>query len=332
MKQTFGAIAIATVLAAGLWPAPSAAPAVQNDLNEFMKQVLARRDENWKKLQQYILDEREKIEVKGPTGLPVWGQRREYQWFIRDGYFVRSPLTADGVKVPEDERRRYEDNFLSRAKIRDKREAERAAAKGEAPPDTAATPGNVTPGGTSVEALLAQTRQPQFIDSAYFLKFKFEQGTYALVGREPFEGRDVLRIEYYPTRLFNDDNDRERRPDRKPNATEDTINHLMNKNSLVTLWVEPASKQIVRYTFDNVQLDFLPAAWLIRMEELKASMTMSQPFKDVWLPRDVELNFAAMLAFGMMDIKFRLDYHDYREAKTSGRIKGGGGGGGGGGR
>ena len=69
----------------------------QTDLNAFMKEVLEKRDENWKKLQQYILDEREKIEVRGPTGLPIWGQRREYQWFIRDGYFVRSPVTADGV-------------------------------------------------------------------------------------------------------------------------------------------------------------------------------------------------------------------------------------------
>src|SRR6187402_2792520 len=33
----------------------------QADLNTFMKEVLERRDENWKKLQQYILDENEKI-------------------------------------------------------------------------------------------------------------------------------------------------------------------------------------------------------------------------------------------------------------------------------
>ena len=64
----------------------------------------------------------------------------------------------------------------------------------------------------------------------------------------------------------------------------------MNKVSLVTLWVEPKSKQIVKYIFDNVHFDFLPAAWLVRMEELQASMTMSQPFKDVWLPRDVDFH------------------------------------------
>ena len=51
--------------------------------------------------------------------------------------------------------------------------------------------------------MLRQSRQPDFIDSAYFLRFKFEQGKYALVGRETFDGQDVLRIEYYPARLFS---------------------------------------------------------------------------------------------------------------------------------
>ena len=36
------------------------------DLEAFMQQVLASRDANWKKLQQYVLDEREVIELTGP--------------------------------------------------------------------------------------------------------------------------------------------------------------------------------------------------------------------------------------------------------------------------
>ena len=35
------------------------AAAAESDLDAFMQQVLAHRDDNWKKLQQYILDERE---------------------------------------------------------------------------------------------------------------------------------------------------------------------------------------------------------------------------------------------------------------------------------
>ena len=56
-----------------------------------MKEVLERRDENWKKLQQYILDETEKIEVLGLGGMRMWGQHREYQWFIREGYLRAEP-------------------------------------------------------------------------------------------------------------------------------------------------------------------------------------------------------------------------------------------------
>ena len=56
------------------------------------------------------------------------------------------------------------------------------------------------PAGTpaEVDGILKQTRQPQFISSAYFLRFKFEEGKYALVGREKLDGIDTLKIEYYP--------------------------------------------------------------------------------------------------------------------------------------
>ena len=52
----------------------------------------------------------------------------------------------------------------------------------------------------------------------------------------------------------------------------------MNKVSRVTMWVEPDQKQIVKYTFENVSLDFLPASWLVRVTELRANMLMSEAF------------------------------------------------------
>jgi hypothetical protein len=310
-------------------------PRIQSDLDAFMAKVLARRDENWKRLQQYILEEKELVEVRGVGGIPIWGERRTYSWFIRDGFFVRSPLTANGVTIGEDDRRKYEDAYIRRIQERERREEERAreaaakASKGESP---AETPPELP---TSVEGLLQQTRRPQFIDTAYFLKFKFEQGKYALVGRETFEGRDVLRIEYYPERLFTHEQDDQAKRDaaKRTDRNEDVeaqIERMMNKVSLVTLWVEPSSQQIVKYIFDNVNLDFLPAAWLLRVSDIKATMTMSQPFKDgkgtagagdVWLPRDVEIFFAAILAIGPFDVRYRLDYYDYKEATTSARIK-----------
>src|SRR5206468_10198953 len=59
-----------------------------------------------------------------------------------------------------------------------------------------------------VDGLIRQTRQPQFISSAYFLRFRFEEGKYALVGREQLDGREVMRIEYYPTKLYSHDQSR----------------------------------------------------------------------------------------------------------------------------
>jgi len=299
------------------------APPTQSDLDALMKDVVARRDENWKKLQQYILDERDEIQVRGGSAIPIWGETRDYSWFIQEGYFVKSPVKVNGVEISEEERRKSEARFLRRAKVRDKKEKPEDAAPADAERQVA----DESP--MAMGSLITQARQPDFVDSAYFLKFKFEQGKYAFVGRETFEGRDVLRVEYYPEKLFSHEQERQekRKEEGKTDREEDleaALEKMMNKVSLVTIWIEPASKQIVKYTFDNVNFDFLPAAWLVRIGDIKAQMTMSQPFKemgDVWLPRDVEFHFAAMLAIGPFDVRFKIGYHDYREAKTGARIK-----------
>ena len=95
----------------------------------------------------------------------------------------------------------------------------------------------------------------------------------------------------------------------------------MNKVALVTLWVEPASHQIVKFTYDNVSFDFLPAQWLARVEDVKASMTMSQPFPDVWLPRAMAVNASVTLALGQVDFAYSLDYSDYRQATAEIKIR-----------
>ena len=51
---------------------------------------------------------------------------------------------------------------------------------------------------------------PRFVSEAYFMDFKFEPGNYYLAGREQLDGQQVLRIEYYPTRMFNDDDDKDK--------------------------------------------------------------------------------------------------------------------------
>jgi hypothetical protein len=298
----------------------TAAPS--SDLDTFMAQVLARRDDNWKKLQQYILDEQERAELRGPGRMLVWGDKREYVWYLREGYFVRSPVRANGVTIGETDREKYEQDFLKRARERDQRSRENARDGVASPPPPA-----------DVQSLIQQTREPQFVSSAYFLEFKFEAGKYALVGREKLDGRDVLRIEYYPTRLFSEEpkTRAEARSNQatgrksKEDAYGDEIQRLMNKVSLVTLWVEPAQKQIVKYTFDNIGLDFLPAAWLVRVTDLKANMVMSEAFPGVWLPKQIDMSAAILLAPGPFSMTYDIEYSGYREATTSSKYRGVGG-------
>src|SRR5436190_21027125 len=125
----------------------------QTDLDAFMKDVVARRDDNWKKLQQYILDEREETVLNGPAGLRLWGEQRDYTWFIRDGYFVRSPVKFNGATIGEGDRRKAEDEYLRRAQRRDARGRQGDPASPVADPDAP----------TNVDGLIRQVRQPQFV-------------------------------------------------------------------------------------------------------------------------------------------------------------------------
>jgi hypothetical protein len=315
-----------TFLAAAL--SARAMPA-ENDLDAFMKQVVSRRDDNWKRLQQYVFDEREQLELRGPNRVPVWGERREYTWYIRDGFFVRSPTKFNGVTIGETERLKFEADFLRQAQERDRRAARGGSTN--APGPGAGTDGAPVDAADSkadaelaqdVGGVIRQNRQPQFISSAYFLRFKFEEGKYALVGRETVDGREVLRIEYYPARMFTGS---DRRRTGKSQSADDKardaeFQRLMNKVALVTLWVEPKAHQIVKYTFDNVGLDFLPAQWLVHVSDVRATMTVGQPFPDVWLPTSLEVNLGMTLAVGQFDVRYGLDYHDYRVPSVTSKV------------
>lgn len=320
------------LLATGL-PARVAA---QSDLDAFMEKVLARRDDNWKKLQQYVLEEKEGFDVTGPGRFPLWGMRREYTWFIRDGIFVRSPVSADGVKLSEEDRRKAEEQWIRRQRnreAREKRNAEREA-KG-LPPERESREVAITPAGvqtsssddkdtgapaiTNTEDMLKQVREPQFVSSAYFLKFRFEKGHYALAGREKIGGIDALKIEYYPeSGLFKDGRSK---PDKKVKDEDDKLEEKMNKVSMVTLWVDPKTYQILQYTFDDIDMDFFPGRALVRVDDLKATMQMAQPFPDIWLPKSIAMNFGMMLAVGAVDATYRVDYLNYKEAAVTYKIK-----------
>jgi hypothetical protein len=301
------AIVVAAWAAASIaaWPGFAPRAAGQSDLDAFMRQVLARRDENWKKLQQYILDEREQRELRA-AGALLWGERREYTWYLRDGFFVRSPVRHNGVAIGEADRREYEADYLRRVRNRERRGG------ADAPVADDTTSGG--PGPTDAAGLIQQTRQPQFASSVSFMRYRFDEGTYALAGREQFEGYEVVRVEYYPKNLF-----RERQRD--GDGAEAMMRRLFNKVALVTMWIEPGAHQIVKTTFDNVSLDFLPVPWLVRVDEFSASMTMGQVFPEVWLPRELRVNAALTFPFGPVEYSHAVDYHGYRQAEATIRVR-----------
>jgi hypothetical protein len=340
---------------------PSEPSEAQSDLDAFMAKVLARRDDNWKKLQQYVLDEKEAFDLTGPGRFPLWGMRREYTWFIRDGIFVRSPISADGVKLSESDRKKAEDEWLRSQKNREARERKRAEqrAKGE-PVDKPSTSISIGPTGidvsssdergvpTNTDDMLKQMREPQFVSSAYFLKFRFETGKYALAGREKINNIDALKIEYYPQAgLFKDENhdewekDRERRraerakerekESGKQNSRErqvsrgqqeeEKIEAQMNKVSMVTLWVDPKTYQILQYTLDDLDWDFFPGRAFVRVDNVMATMQMTQAFPDIWLPKSIEMEFGMMSAVGGADAAYRVEYLNYKEAAVTYKIK-----------
>jgi len=300
--------------------ASGATPIAQSDLDALMERVLLKRDDNWKKLQQYVLEERETMEVTALDGRRVYGFKREYQWFPRQGFFIKSPLTSDGVKIGEGERRIQEARWLAREQFREKRRAEVAAGKQPAGSDDGKVTIGIGPGGvnTDFEAALRDSLEPGFVSAAYFLDFKFEQGQYALVGRETYEGHDVLKLEYYPMKMFTGGRGR---PNRQLRERNKEIGRQMNKVSIVTLWIEPQDRQIVKYDFDNVNADFFPGQWLMQLEGVNASMEMSQPFPGVWLPRVIRMSFDVALAGGNVKGKYSSEYYDYRLAEVTQRVR-----------
>ena len=287
-----------------------------NELDRFMEQVLARRDENRIARRQLVFDETEQFTVTGYDGEIYRTFTREYIWYRRDGVLVRSPVRIDGVTPSEVDWRRYEADWLEA----EARRAPNALAAAETPcasdgssePPTAGEGGEVDPppslGATERDdepsnLTAAADLRPRFLSESYWLDFEFEPGNYYFAGRERLAGREVLRIEYFPERLFDtrdsDDAECERPAIMVPGAQDE-----FNKGALVTLWIDPAEQQIVRFTFDNIGFDFLPLRWLIRLDGLTASMTMGRPLDDVWLPERIDASGVMTMASGSTTVAY----------------------------
>jgi len=283
-----------------------AQPPAPTDLDALMARAIAHRDANWKKLPQYLLDEREDFEVHTPTDAILLADHREYAWFIRDNFFVRSPVRANGVAISDDDRRKYEQDWLNRERRREKRAVESGRGRTDLDAKDADDPGS----------LVRQSREPRFVSAGYLLEFVFEPGNYFLAGKETLNGRNVLRVEYLPSKLFSPEQARNGRGRQnqsdKEKARQEKIDEQMNKTALVTIWVDPASAEVVRYTFENLGLDFLPGSWLLRATAMRATVNMTEPFPDVWLPSAIDVGIDLSLATGPYALRYNLNYFNYR--------------------
>jgi hypothetical protein len=310
MKSALPLVLAAVVVTFVAPRAQTPTPTPATDLDAFMSQVLLRRDDNWKKLQQYILEERETVQLIGPGATLLYGVRRESSWFPRDGRFIKSPLRINGVTIGEEDRRKAEALWIKLEDEREKRRAERE--KREMPERENAGAAPLTEEG------VRQALEPGFVSAAYFLRFKFDPGHYALAGRDTFEGRDVLKIEYYPTKLFSEGRTR---PNKELRKRDTEIQTKMNKSALVTLWIDPTEHQILKYDFANVDLDFLPGRWLVHLDGMNAAMEMGQPFPSVWLPRALRIAVDLTVATGEIDGRYAVDYYDYKLATVATKVR-----------
>jgi hypothetical protein len=67
-------------------------------------------------------------------------------------------------------------------------------------------------------------------------------------------------------------------------------------------------------------MDFLPAGWLVRIDDLRANMEMGQPFPDVWLPKNISIHAGVTLALGPMELQYKRAFSNYRKADVATKI------------
>ena len=68
------------LLHAGAIQAPGAQ--VPSDLDALMATVLQHRDENWRRLHDYVLREKEAFSLEGPGRARLYGSEREFPWSL----------------------------------------------------------------------------------------------------------------------------------------------------------------------------------------------------------------------------------------------------------
>src|SRR4030095_16933217 len=102
-------------------------------------------------------------------------------------------LKVKRLPIKQTARRAYEDLWVKseegRRKFRTEREAKRAQA------------------GMGPALSAPSINEPRFVSESYFRDCKCEPGNDYLAVKETLEGQQVLKIDYLPTKLFDDDDE-----------------------------------------------------------------------------------------------------------------------------
>ena len=258
-----------------------------DDIDAFMKKVLEQRNTNWQVLQTYIFAEEEVLDLTGINIPALESFKKEYLWFYRDDRLIRSLVRANGVKVSAREQERSEEKWGRKKK-----------GKGE-------------------EDLTRES----------FFEFEFEPGNYFFAGREMFEDREVfVVIEYYPDKFFGEDDDESDTNDklgrkRDEDDEEEEFEEAFKKTTLVTMWIIPEIHQLAKITFENVGLEFLPYRWLVRIDDIRASLIMDTPAEGLWLPREIYASGSISTALNTLSVGYARKFSDYQEADVKVRLQ-----------
>jgi len=282
------AILLVTNTAVSQSEQPSANPGM-SDLDEFMAKVMRKRSAYAENLRDYIFSESESLEIKVGTKIaPQWSYRREYLWFVRDGYLVRSPVLVDGVRVSDKEKTAAEEEWINRQKGLNE---------------------NNNKKGFDNKTLFGIENENS-LDFQAFFGFEFEPGRYLYGGEQQFEGRKAVLVEYSP-----------RTSDWKKGIKKDGASGLFEKSFLVTMLINPEEHQILQITFDNVGLEFLPARWLVKMNDIKASMVIDKQKEDVWLPREITACGSVSTAATDLSINYSREFYEYAKSIVDTKIR-----------
>ena len=180
----------------GRWSdATSAAPT--GELDAFMQKVLARRDFNRQTLNSTSWTRPKSSKYRSGTFAAAPEQTRVHVVRSRRDH-VRSPLRFNGVGIGEEARLRYEERWLERERRAELRPAPRKERKDSAMSSRRKAFRSIDPAVRWSHASCPS--RTSWTSSSI-------RATTTSPAARQLEGKEVLKIEYYPTRMFSDDDE-----------------------------------------------------------------------------------------------------------------------------